>query len=63
MFEIKIFVENSLGEIYNQAGAKQQVEGAALRKLFELRDAWQDRTSRQSVLSRGFVGTAKEQPK
>jgi hypothetical protein len=57
MFEIKLFVEDSMGEIYNQPGAKQQVEGAALRKLFELRDAWQDRVSRQSVLSRGFVGT------
>jgi hypothetical protein len=53
---IEIVVEDSMKEIYDLPGAKQQVEAAALRKLFELRDAWSDRVSRQSVLSRGFVG-------
>jgi hypothetical protein len=56
---IQIIVEDSMQEVYDQPGAKQAVEGAALRKLFELRDAWQDRVSRQSVLSRGFQGTTK----
>jgi hypothetical protein len=53
---IQVIVEDSLQEVYDQPGAKQAVEGAVLRTLFQIRDTMQDRISRQSVLSRGFVG-------
>jgi hypothetical protein len=56
---IQIIVEDSMQEVYQQPGAKQQVEGAVLKTLFQIRDTMQDRISRQSVLSRGFQGTAK----
>jgi hypothetical protein len=59
MFEIKIIVEDSMQEVYEQPGAKQQVEGAVLRTLFAIRDMQHDKLSRQSVLSRGYVGTDK----
>jgi hypothetical protein len=54
--QIIVTVEDSLQEAYEQPEAKQQVEGAVLRTLFQIRDTMQDRISRQSVLSRGFVG-------
>jgi hypothetical protein len=54
--EIKILVEDSLQEAYESPGGRQQVEGAVLRTLFQLRDSLQDRISRQSVLSRGYIG-------
>jgi hypothetical protein len=59
---IQIVVEDSMKDAYEQPGGKQAVEGAALRKLFELRDALNDRQSR-ATFSRGFIGTAKEQQK
>jgi hypothetical protein len=43
-------------EAYEQPGGKQAVEGAVLRTLFQLRDTLHDRISRQSVLSRGYIG-------
>jgi hypothetical protein len=57
---IQIVVEDTMQEIYDSQGAKQQVEAAVLRTLFTLRDAYHDRQSRQTF-SRGFVGTAKDQ--
>jgi hypothetical protein len=57
---IQIVVEDTMQEIYDSPGAKQQVEAAVLRKLFELRDAYHARQSHQTF-SRGFIGTAKDQ--
>jgi len=56
---IEIVVEDGLKEVYDSPGAKQAIEQAVFRKLFELRDALHDRQSRQSVMSRGFIGTDK----
>jgi hypothetical protein len=54
---IQVLVEDALQEIYDLPGTKQQVDAAVLRTLLAARDIHYDRTSRQSVLSRGFVGT------
>jgi hypothetical protein len=59
MFEIKIIVEDSMQEVYEQPGAKQEVDGAVLKTLFRLRDSMHDRQSRQAVRSYGYVGTDK----
>jgi hypothetical protein len=54
-----VIVEDSMKEIYDSPGAKQQVDGAVLRTLFAIRDVLQDKISRQGVLSRGFIGLDK----
>ena len=56
---IQVIVEDSMKEIYDSPGAKQQVNGAVLRTLFAIRDVLQDKISRQGVLSRGFIGLDK----
>jgi hypothetical protein len=60
VFEVIIRLEDSLKEVVELPGNMTQIEGAVLRKVFELRDTHHDRLSRQSVLSRGFIGTEKK---
>lgn len=57
---IQIIVEDSLKEVIESPGAKLAIETACHKRILELRDAWLDKQSRQSVLSRGYRGTSKE---
>jgi len=58
--EVKILVEDSLKEVYEQPGVKQAIETAVHKEFLKQRDDYYARQSRQTF-SRGFVGTAKEQ--
>lgn len=57
---IEIVVEDELKVVLDQPGNKLAVETAVHKKLFELRDAYYAKLSRQSVMSRGFIGTTKQ---
>jgi hypothetical protein len=57
--QLTFYVEDSLQEIVELPGNRVQIEAAAMRKIFELRDAWQAKQSRQPY-SRGFIGTGTE---
>ena len=57
--EIKITVEDGLKEIIESPGAKQAIETAVHKQILVLKDVYWDRLSRQSVISRGFIGTDK----
>ena len=59
MFEVIIRLEDSLKEVVDLPGNMTQIEGAVLRKVFELRDAFTARQSRQPY-SRGYIGTGTE---
>ena len=55
---IQILVEDSMAEIYEQPGVKQQVEGAVLRTLFSARDAYHERLSRTQPRG-NYIGITK----
>ncbi len=55
---IEILVEDSMKEIVDLPGSKQQIEGAVLRTLFQLRDAYHERLSRTQPRG-NFVGITK----
>jgi hypothetical protein len=57
---VQILVEDSLQEVYDSPGAKLAIETAVHREFMKLRDAYYDKLSRQSVLSRGFIGVEKK---
>jgi hypothetical protein len=57
--EIKITVEDGLAEIVNAPGSMAQIEQAVFKKILDLKNDYWDKQSRQSVLSRGYQGTAK----
>ena len=57
---IQIVVEDQLKEVIEAPGNKQAIETACYKKIFELRDAFFEKASRQSVMSRGFIGTSKQ---
>lgn len=52
-------IEDGLAEIINTPGSMAQIEQAVHRKILELKNDYWDKQSRQSVLSRGYIGTAK----
>ena len=58
--QLIIEVEDGLREVIEAPGNKQAIETACYKKIFELRDAFFDKASRQSVMSRGFIGTDKK---
>lgn len=57
--QIIIEVEDQMKEVLDQPGNALAAETAYRKRLMELRDAYFERLSRQSIMSRGFIGTAK----
>jgi hypothetical protein len=61
-FKPKAAPSTALGptNLYDSPGAKLAIETAVHREFMKLRDAYYDKLSRQSVLSRGFIGVEKK---
>jgi hypothetical protein len=58
--KVTIEVEDQLKEVLDQPGNALAAETAYRKRLMELRDAYYEKLSRQSVMSRGFIGTSKQ---
>jgi hypothetical protein len=56
---IIVHIDESDLEFLGTPDAKNQIDTVIYRKIMELRQAHFDKQSRQSVLSRGFIGTQK----
>lgn len=56
---IQIVIEDDLKEVLDQPGNMRAVEIACQKRIMELRDAYHEKLSRGSVLSRGYLGTQK----
>jgi hypothetical protein len=56
---IEVQVEDDLKQIVEEPAAKRAIEQAVHRVILDLKQAHWDKLSRQSVMSRGFIGTQK----
>ena len=56
---VQIFIEDDMKEVLDQPGNALAAETAFRKRLMELRDAYFEKLSRHSVMSRWYIGVTK----